>query len=74
MRGKEVKMTLRGYYSSLPEAMHPKTEFVNKVAKLTGASTASVRNWILGMKPQNHEHIKILSEVTGISEDCLWME
>lgn len=69
------KMTLRGYYDSLPDSTHPKTEFVNDIARRAGVSTTTVRNWIAyGMKPNKHEHVKILSEVTGIPENELWDE
>lgn len=69
------KMTLRGYYDSLPNSSHPKTEFVNEVASKTGVSTATVRNWIsYGMKPNNPKHCEILSEITGIPVDNLWDE
>lgn len=72
---KPQKMTLRCYYESLPDANHPKTEFINDIAARTGVSTATVRNWIAyGMKPNNHKHIEILSEITGIPENELWNE
>lgn len=71
---KTKKITLRGYYNDLPEATHPKTDFINEIASLTGVSTASVRNWIMGMRPQNPNHIDILSEVTGIPKSELWTE
>lgn len=69
------KMTLRGYYDSLPSSSHPKTEFVNDIAQRTGVSTATVRNWIAyGMRPNNPDHVQILSEVTGIPVEDLWNE
>lgn len=72
---KSSKMTLRGYYESLPDSRHPKTEFVNDIATRAGVSTATVRNWIAyGMRPNNPKHIEILSEVTGIPENELWNE
>ena len=68
-------MTLRGYYKSLPNSSHPKTEFVNDIAAKTGVSTATVRNWIVyGMRPNNPEHVQILSEITGIPVNELWDE
>lgn len=27
------KMTLKGYYQSLPSSTHPKTEFINEITK-----------------------------------------
>lgn len=67
------KMTLKGYYSQLPDASHPKTDFVNEVAIEAGVSAATVRNWVIyGMKPQNKSHIEILSRKTGIPVEDLW--
>lgn len=67
------KMTLRGYYSQLPDANHPKTDFVNEVAIEAGVSAATVRNWVIyGMRPQNKSHIEILSRKTGIAVEDLW--
>lgn len=72
---KSQKMTLRGYYDALPSSSHPKTEFVNGIAQRAGVSTATVRNWIAyGMRPNNPEHVQILSEVTGIPAEELWDE
>ena len=67
------KMTLRGYYTQLPGANHPKTDFVNEVAIEAGVSTATVRNWVIyGMKPQNKSHVELLSLKTGIPVENLW--
>lgn len=67
------KMTLLGYYETLPEASYPKTDFVNKVAKEIGVSNATVHNWIHGKtKPMNHEHILKLCSITGLKENELW--
>lgn len=27
------QMTLKGYYQNLPDSTHPKTEFINEIAK-----------------------------------------
>lgn len=67
------KITLKGYYSQLPGANHPKTDFVNEVAMEAGVSAATVRNWVkYGMRPQNREHIEILVRKTGIPAENLW--
>ena len=67
------KMTLKGYYSQLPDATHPKTDFVNELAIEAGVSAATVRNWVIyGMRPQNKSHVEILSRKTGISVEDLW--
>lgn len=75
MKGEQKKMTLRGYYESLPDATCPKTDFINEIASRTGVTSSTVRNWIFyGMKPANENHIGILVEVTGIPAESLWAE
>ena len=75
MKGETRKMTLRGYYESLPDATCPKTDFINEIASKTGVTSSTVRNWIFyGMKPANENHIGVLVEVTGIPADKLWAE
>lgn len=69
------KMTLKGYYQSLPSSTHPKTEFINEITKRTGVSFTAARNWVIyGMKPNNPKHVSALSEITGISPEDLWSE
>lgn len=69
------KLTLKDYYSALPEASCPKTEFMNEVAKQCGVSFSTVRNWIrFGMKPSNPKHVEILSQLTGIDAEDLWKD
>lgn len=71
----ERKMTLKGYYSSLPNASHPKTDLINEIAVEAGVSAATVRNWVIyGMRPLNKSHISILSRKTGIPVEELWEE
>ena len=75
MKEEREKMTLRGYYVSLPDATCPKTDFINEIASRTGVTSSTVRNWIFyGMKPANENHIGVLVEVTGIPADKLWAE
>ncbi len=70
---KVAKMTLKGYYLQIPDASHPKTDFVNEIAMEAGVSVATVRNWIIyGMKPANKSHIDILVRKTGIPAEDLW--
>lgn len=46
------RMTLKGYYKSLPDSTHPKTEFINEITKRTGVSFTAARNWVIyGTKP-----------------------
>lgn len=73
MGGKTPKMTLKGYYETLPEANYPRTEFVNRIIAKTGTSVQTVRNWVIyGMKPKNPAHLHVLSEETGIPIENLW--
>jgi len=68
-------MTLRGYYDALPDACHPKTDFVNEVAIEAGVSVQTVRNWIrYGMRPSRYEHVELLSRKTGIAINDLWKD
>lgn len=68
-------MTLKSYYKNLPAPTHPKKEFIRDVATKCGVSEATVRNWVMyGFRPVNEEHIKVLSEATGISADNLWID
>lgn len=72
-KGKE--MTLRGYYKSLPEPTFPKRDFIQEIAIKCNVTLTTANNWIkYGIKPNNPEHIKILSEITGISPEHLWTE
>lgn len=69
------KMTLKDYYMSLPDATHPKTDFMNEVAREANVSVATVRNWVIyGMKPSNPDNLELLSKKTGIPVDELWKE
>lgn len=75
MKKNKEKMTLRGYYEGLPDANCPKTDFINEVTTKTGVTSTTVRNWIFyGMKPANENHIKVLSELTGIPSEKLWAD
>ncbi len=66
-------ITLKGYYEKLPKATHPKSDFLINVASRCGVTVQAVRNWIkYGMKPNNPEHVAILSEMTGIDANNLW--
>lgn len=68
-------MTLRGYYKSLPEPTFPKRDFIQEIAMKCNVTLTTANNWIkYGIKPSNPEHIKILSEITGISPEHLWTE
>lgn len=71
---KRKKMTIKDYYSSLPKRKSPRKEFIQEVCSRCGVTEQTVRNWcIYGMKPQDFRHVKVLSEITGIAEEDLWM-
>lgn len=70
---KGKNMTLKGYYKNLPEPTYPKKDFVNTIAEKCNVTLATANNWVkYGIKPSNPEHVRILSEITGISPECLW--
>ena len=72
---KSKEMTLRGYYKSLPEPTFPKRDFIQEIAIKCNVTLTTANNWIkYGIKPNNPEHIKILSEITGIPPEHLWTE
>lgn len=73
MDEKNNKLSLKGYYQSLPERISPKQDFLEKIAKRCNKTVTTVRNWVLyNIKPMNPEHVRIISEETGIKEEDLW--
>lgn len=67
---KHSKMTLKGYYKNLPVPTHPKKRMIQDLAKLCDVTDTTVRNWIkYGLRPNNPDHIIIISKYTGISPD-----
>lgn len=72
-KGKSI--TLRGYYKSLPEPTFPKRDFIQEIATKCNVTLTTANNWIkYGIKPNNPEHIRILSEITGIAPENLWID
>ena len=72
---KSQKITLRGYYQRLPLRSAPRYDFISEIARRCKVTEQTVRNWILyGVKPQQHIHIEILCEITGINEEDLWKD
>ena len=72
---KGKSMTLRGYYKSLPEPTFPKRDFIQEIATKCNVTLSTANNWIkYGIKPNNPEHIRILSEITGIAPENLWID
>jgi hypothetical protein len=74
-------MTLPEYYNLKPTAIYPKTEFVDEILKACEeefgegcVSRATVINWCNGStKPSDSKFIPILSKVTGIKEEDLFV-
>lgn len=74
-QAKLEKMTLKGYYLSLPNASHPKTDLINEIAVEAGVSATTVRNWVkYGMRPLDKRHINVLVRKTGIAAEDLWAD
>ena len=70
---KPQKMTLKGYYLNLPDATHPKTEFITRIMSECGVSFTTARNWVMGVtRPDKEENVSKLSEMTGIKAEDLW--
>ena len=70
---KQEKMTLKGYYRNLPDAVHPKTDFITRIQSECGVSFTTARNWVMGVtRPFNPEHVQKLSAMTGIAPEELW--
>jgi len=66
-------MTLKSYYETLSMCKSPLQEFVDIVTERCGVSGQTVRNWCLyGIKPQSYAHVKVLMDITGLTEDELW--
>ena len=75
------KLSLKGYYQSLPERVAPKQQLLEEIQRgcesVTGKrpTITTVRNWVLyGLRPKRHEHIEVISKITGINEELLWKD
>lgn len=70
---KAKKITLQGYYVSLPDSSSPKLDFINEVSYRCKVSQGTVRNWIFNrVKPSKEEYMNVLSELTGIEAKNLF--
>lgn len=70
---KRTKMTLKGYYDSLPRARYPKTEFINRIVCECGVTSTTARNWIAGFtKPSEDTQKVAICKITGIPYETLW--
>lgn len=70
---KPTKLTLRGYYDSLPRKLSPKQDFIQNLARECQVTETTVRNWLFTEhRPRNKEIIETIVRVTGISAEDLW--
>ncbi len=66
-------MNLSNFYYNLPERSAPKSDFIRKVARRCNVGEPTVRMWVKGKcKPSMSEHMKVLSEETGININDLF--
>ncbi|MGN1211348.1 MAG: XRE family transcriptional regulator [Candidatus Cryptobacteroides sp.] len=70
------KNKLREIYESLPSkevsVRAPKTEFVNKLARLTKSHPTTVRAWIYGAQKPDALKVSIIAKELGVSEKELF--
>ena len=67
-------MTLKDYYKALPKSNSPKKDLIQTISRECSVSEQTARNWcIYGMKPQDYRHVRLLSKLTGIKEEDLWI-
>jgi hypothetical protein len=81
MEGNLEKLSLKGYYQSLPERIAPKQKMLEEIQeecdRLTSVkpTMTTIRNWVLyGLRPQNPMHVQAIVNVTGIAEEDLWQD
>ncbi len=76
LENKFPKLSLKGYYEQLPNRVAPKQQLLEEIQRrCDNVTLATVRNWVLyGMRPKKPEHIKTISEITGIREEDLWQD
>lgn len=66
-------MTLREYYSGLTREVPPKTRLVKEIMRSCSVEMVTVRKWLSGESvPQNPEHVKRISDITGIPAEELF--
>lgn len=70
---KSTKLTLKGYYDSLPRKLSPKQEFIQNLARECQVTETTVRNWLFtDHRPRSREIIESIVRFTGIKESDLW--
>ena len=66
-------MTLQAYYSAKPKHSAPRFELLKAISARCGVSIQTARNWcIYGIKPRSYEQVKVLMEITGLTEHEMW--
>lgn len=71
--GEKRKITLRSYYTELPEAQNPRKDLIDEVCKRCNVPYTTARSWFLyNIRPSKPENIVKLSEITGISPEDMW--
>lgn len=64
----EEKSNFASFYDALPDVEAPKTEFIRSLSKRCGVVEQTARTWVKGRSiPKEESHLKIISEMTGIS-------
>ena len=79
MEEKVEKISLKRYYSALPERIAPKQKLLEEIQQKCYEKTGfvptmtSIRNWVLyDIRPKNQQYVEAIVEVTGIKEEDLW--
>lgn len=70
-------LTLKDYYESIEATPSPRMDFLKDIAQACGVNAWTVKNWILGMVPKSNankrRYAKIISELTGVKEDKIFV-
>ena len=59
------------YYETLPNPTHPKTAFIEEIAKRTGKKVATVRLWVKGKTVPNETDRAIIAEIMNVPAESL---
>ncbi len=72
---KKSKISLKGYYDGLPNPVTPQRQLIIDIMQKCNVVESTAFNWVKGRsKPDNPNHIRILSELTNIPEQDLWTD
>ena len=71
----QLKLSLKGYYDSLPNPVTPKRQLINDIMVNCNVVETTAFNWVRGRsKPDDPKHIEYLVQRTGIAEEDLWKD